>query len=208
MDKIELFFRMMEHPQRYSAHEWHEMLADDEVLGLYNLMSETKDAMAAMQVERQLTDKNIDSEWKQFEKKHLRWNFPLQKIAAMFIGFMAVSGIAIAAVHIARNMNKNIPVKENAVEHTKNTSSPASIQVVDTVKLQDTVLYENVPLEEMLPEMAVHYGYQVEFRNEAVRRLRLFYKWNPTESMEQIVEKLNHFEAVQLRIADQVLIVE
>ena len=47
MNKTDRLFQMMEQPQRYTADEWQEILADDECRELYTLMSKTRSAFDA-----------------------------------------------------------------------------------------------------------------------------------------------------------------
>ena len=69
-------------------------------------------------------------------------------------------------------------------------------------------LFEEVPLEQVLAELAAHYGVEVEYRSDDVRSLRLFYQWEPEYSLDKVVEMLNNFEAISIRHEGNQLIVE
>ena len=128
------------------------------------------------------------------------------KFAAMFIGILLISGIAYAAIHIVRQYQKpEVPQTEQTV------TIEQSVKVSDTVRADSTtvepVIYDNVPLEKMLPEIAAHYGVSVTFQDDAVRQLRLFYQWKPEYTMEKVVEMLDNFETLQLQLEGDSLFV-
>ena len=56
MNKTDLLLQMLEQPQRYTAEEWQEILADDECRELYTLMSETQSAVDAARADEEVTD--------------------------------------------------------------------------------------------------------------------------------------------------------
>jgi hypothetical protein len=47
----------------------------------------------------------------------------------------------------------------------------------------------------------------VEFENEAVRQLRFHFVWKRKDSLTRVVEKLNTFEAVNIGMEDNKLVV-
>ena len=60
----------------------------------------------------------------------------------------------------------------------------------------------------MLGEMAQYYNVKVVYNNASARKLRLFYEWNMADSVEQVVDVLNHFRHVNLQLNDRTIIVE
>ena len=58
MNKTDLLFQMLEHPEDYSEAQWQDILADDECRELYTLMAKTKSATLSSQI----TDDEIDTE--------------------------------------------------------------------------------------------------------------------------------------------------
>ena len=85
MNKTDRLLQMMEQPQRYTADEWQEILADDECRELYTLMSKTRSAFDAARADEEVTDEMIDAEWQRLSKPHA--GMPtLLKIAAVFMG--------------------------------------------------------------------------------------------------------------------------
>lgn len=207
MNKTDLLLQMMEQPHRYTAEEWQKLLADDECRELYTLMSKTQSAIDS---DKDITDDMIDDEWKrlntQTRPSFIILHSSLFKFAAMFIGILLISGIAYAAIHIVRQYQKPETPQTEQVATIKKP-----VNVSDTLRIDSTivepVIYDNVPLEKMLPEIATHYGASVTFQDDAARQLRLFYQWKPEYTIEKVVEMLNNFETLQLQLEGDTLFV-
>ena len=131
------------------------------------------------------------------------------KTAASFIGVLLVSGIAFAAIHIVRQYQKQeTPQTEMAENVTPPvTTLPADTINKDTVTVQP-VIYDNIPLEKMLPEIADHYDVKVVFANDEVRGLRFHFVWNPQQGIDQVISDLNQFERLNATLKDDVINVE
>ena len=56
--------------------------------------------------------------------------------------------------------------------------------------------------------MAGYYGVAVEFQFDEARQLRLHFVWDHNESLDQVVERLNNFEAVNIVCEPKKLIVK
>ena len=57
-------------------------------------------------------------------------------------------------------------------------------------------------------QIAKHYGYDVSFRSEQSKALRLFLTWNPQDSIQKVTDKLNLFEQIHIVLDKQTMIVE
>ena len=174
-------------------------------------MSKTRSAIDSARVDEQITDQTIDDEWQQFEEKHYsqKPSRSWMKIAASVVGVLLVSGIAFAAIHIVRQYQKQETPKAQVTESvtTPATIAPADTLASDTTTVQP-VIYDNIPLEEMLPEIAAHYDVKVTFANEAVRSLRFHFVWNPVQDIANVVNDLNRFEHLHVTLKDNQLTVE
>ena len=212
MNKTDLLLQMMEQPHRYTADQWREILADDECRELYTLMSKTQSAIDATRADEEITDEIIDAEWQRFrsekqEAKSKKHSF--LKIAAMFAGVFFVSGITFAAIHIVRQYQEQ---ETSQMEVMENVTTPATTVATDTLACDTVtvqpVIYDNIPLEKMLPEIATHYDAKVTFANDEARGLRFRFVWNPQQGIEQVVHDLNQFERLTVTLKDHQLIVE
>ena len=199
MNKTDRLLQMMEQPQQYTADEWQEILADDECRELYTLMSKTQSAIDGVCADEEVTDEMIDAEWQRIAKPHS--GMPtLLKIAAMFIGILMLSGIAFAAIHI---VSQRVGGEENHGDRSIIQQEDRPAQSVPVI-LPDTItqprIFENVPLDEIIAEMALYYNKVVDIQNKQAHELRLYYKWDRKDDIGSIVEDLNHFDHVTLAV--------
>ena len=214
MNKTDLFFQMMEQPQLYTADEWQDILADEECRELYTLMSKAQSAINATHAENDITDEMIDAEWQrlsptQSHAKILIRHSQLRKIAAVFIGILMLSGIALAAIHISHHVSVNrsaaimqSPTKETRISHSHQQSADT-----DTISTEPK-LYDNVPLGEIFQDISNHYNVKVVYQNEDAPRLRLFYRWKPEYTLEKVVEMMNNFEWIQIQSENDTLFIK
>ena len=208
MNKTDLLLQMMEKPQRYTAEEWQEILADDECRELYTLMSMTQSAIDAARADEEITDNMIDAEWQRFksekqEVKSERYSF--LKIAAMFVGILMLSGIAFAAIHIASHNNAP-KAQDEVITNSQPSTSRSQLAESDTIPLQPR-LYDNVPLGEIFEDLSAYYHVKVVYQNKEAPRLRLFYQWKPEYTLEKVVEMLNNFDWIQIQTENDTLFI-
>ena len=207
MNKTDLLLQMMESPQDYTVAEWQEILADDECRELYTLMAKMQSTMDAARSEERATDEMIDAEWQQLKPVASNHSTGFYKIAAMIISVVMLSGIAYAAIYMVQQYQE--PATESVSQ--SRTTHPVSSDVVsepaDTIAAPQPVLYDNVPLEQILADVSTYYHIKVVYRDDAARHYRLFYQWRPEYSIKVFVEMLNNFEALQLVLENDTLFV-
>jgi len=217
MNKTDQLLKMLEHPERYSEQQWNDILADDECRELYSLMAKTRSALASEQAVEQLSDEMIDAQWQRLagEQHERAIIVPLwRKIAAAAVVVMACVGIGVAAVHtgffgLRHSANQPEKVVQQANNPENTVADEALAPSPDTLSMAaEPRLFEEVPLEQVLAQLAAHYGVEVEYRSDDVRSLRLFYQWEPEYSLDKVVEMLNNFEAISIRHEGNQLIVE
>jgi len=208
MNKTDRLLQMMEKPQGYTADEWQEILADDECRELYTLMSKTQSAMDAARVEKDINDETIDAEWQQLTSRSRVFSlFKYRKIAAVLVSAIMLSGIAYAAIHIVRQYQKPTHETVTTVRTSNATPHTSSTILTDTISAPQPILYDNVPLEQILTDLSSYYQIKIEYRDDAAKHYRLFYQWKPEYSLEVFVEMLNNFEALQLQLENDTLFV-
>ncbi len=202
MNKTDLLFQMMEQPQAYTDQQWQEILSDEECRELYTLMSKTQSAFDA---QKEIDDETIDDEWKRLTPSSNRnW----LRVAAMYIGVLLISGIAFATVQLMRSHGNKPAEVEPQPQLVKTRVSDVHKQPADTTVTIPPVVFDNVTLDSILPQIAQHYGYTVSFRSDKSKPLRLFLKWNPQDSIQKVTEKLNLFEQIHIVLDEQTMIVE
>ena len=131
------------------------------------------------------------------------------KIAASFVGVLLVSGISFAAIQIVRYAQQHTPRTEEVINTTKPAiTTPSDTLPTDTTAVSQPVIYDNIPLEKMLSEIAAHYDAKVTFVNDEARGLRFRFVWNPQKGIGQVVSDLNQFERLTVTLKDDVITVE
>ena len=215
MDKIEELIKMMEHPEQYPDEKWKDMLRDEECRIYYNLMSKTDSAVNDPTV----SDKDIDEEWRKLKVRHyspkknriVLW----YKIAAAFVGLILISSFAIAAIrggwfrHTPVSQPAHIP---SAIRATDTINAKARTKAKDTlvVKTDKPAIrqYEDDTLENILDEMSGYYQVKIEYENTDAKRLRLFFKWDQSYRIDEIVDQLNNFQQFHISLENKTLVVE
>ncbi len=205
MNKTDLLFQMMEHPYAYTAQQWQEILMDEECRELYTLMAKTKSAFDS---QKEVDDETIDAEWSRLTTNPSRsW----LRVAALFVGVLMLSGITFAAIHIVRWVSTPEP---QVIQVEKPIKAPkATIKAKENVETNTTdtiqsVVFDNVTFEKMLPEIAAKYNAEVIFQNAEAKQLRFYFLWKKNDNLHEVIEKLNMFSQVNITIENEKLIVK
>ena len=211
MDKTELLFRMMEQPEKYDDEQWSAILSDKDCRELYATMSLTKSALDAQHDDQQTDEKTIHKEWERFAAAHPDPSIPTRPwrwIAAIAIAFF---GIVAAAVHT--RCFGLLPAEKAVIEDTRQiiTTTHNATNVTDIQEEHPLAgvshLYDNVPLEQIINDMSAYYNVQVEWRSDESRDLRLYYQWEPSFTLDKVVDMLNSFEAINItREGDKIIV--
>lgn len=206
-ENIRQLLEMLDNPDVYTEQEIQDIInRDEDTRETYRLMIEAKRSSRHRQHQKPV---DVDAAWQKFREKVITFHSSLQKIAASFIGMLLVSGIAFAAIHVVRQHQK---MEVPKAEVTESATSPASTATADTLASDivavQPVIYDNIALEKMLPEIAAHYDAEVTFANEEVRGFRFHFVWNPGQDIANVVNDLNRFEHLHVTLKDNQLIVE
>ncbi len=225
MDKFEKILDIIDHQEKYSDEEIHEILQDEECRKLYQTMMEVDSAL-----ENPSPIINVDEEWEKFSQEHQLQEEATQnaaqeaashpitswrKLAASIAGFVLISGIAFAAIHTYIKRSQE-PTQITADTHPEVIKSDSAKQVAAKDSLTHSKpekpaihkTFENVAFEQMISEIASYYDLQVKFENNEDKTLRLYYEWNSHSSIENIVKELNQFENVNIELQQNELIVK
>ena len=208
-ENIRQLLEMLDNPNAYTEQEIQDIInRDEDTRETYRLMVEAKRSSRHRQDKKPV---DVDAAWQSFNQKlqPKQQGFGWMKIAASFIGVLLVSGIAFAAIHIVRQHQKQEAPQYEITENAKATITalPADTLASDTTTMQP-VIYDNIPLEKMLPEIAAHYNVEVTFANEEVRGLRFRFVWNPQQGIDQVISDLNQFERLTVTRKDNQITVE
>ena len=69
-------------------------------------------------------------------------------------------------------------------------------------------LYDDISLEQIIDDMAARYNIQeVEWQSEEAKSLRLYYRWEPSYSIDKVVDMLNSFQSFTIQHTGNKLII-
>ena len=189
------------------------MKTNDHNKQLYRDMQEAPDKYSDQEIEAMMDDldqlPDVDEAWQQFARQHISSVRPMHtwgKVAAMIIGILTLSGIAFAAVHIVRQaQHEERPVTE--VEKLQSAVTVSQALPTDTIVKSGPVVFDNVTLDSIAKNIATYHHLDMDFQNNQAYQLRFYFVWNQEDSLQEVIEKLNMFEQVDLAVEDGKLIV-
>ena len=208
-DNIRQLLEMLDNPEAYTEQEIQDIInRDEDTREAYRMMVEAKRSSRKHQANKPI---DVDAAWQQFNQKiqPQQHGFSWIKIAASFVGVLLVSGIAFAAIQIVRYAQQHTPKTEEVINTPKPTNViPTDTLTTDTIAAPQPIIYDNIPLEKMLPEIAAHYDAKVTFVNDKTRQLRFRFVWNPQKGIDQVVRDLNQFEHLTVTLKDNQITLE
>ena len=210
MKDIEQLLKMTERPQDYTDEELQRLMSDPEMREYYELMV-SAEAGFALRKEKNHGDRSRDSAGQNHGPVPMILPMILSlgnrfmRIAAMFIVVLMLSGIAFAAYRLMAGGNDKTPIQE--MQTANPTQQAGALQQAQTNPASIRT-FENAELQQILKELSDYYHVSVEYRNEQSRHIRLYTKWDTTAPLQQIIELLNGFEKVSVRLIDNQIIAE
>ena len=220
--RIEWLLKLQDHPEQLTDEQLQQILANDEMRQLVQQLGFAKRAFKYEELKNDTPD--VGAEWDKFAACHSEeleildegeykprfvLHLATHKIAASIISAVMVSGIAFAAIRIVRNFSTprtQMATTEQVADMKPVTSLPTDTLKADTIRMEPYI-FNNAPLDSMLTAIAAAHGGSVEFENDAVRQLRFHFVWKREDSLSRVVEKLNTFEAVNIGMEDNTLVV-
>ena len=207
-ERITQLMNMLDHSEAYSEQDIRDFIgSEEEVQQMYRTMTEARQSFRKAKADRQPI--NTDEAWQRFEQKHLKTDkaptirlYPrFRKVAAAVAAVLLLSGLSYAAIVQIRYRNE----AKQAQATMEDTAIPE--EKPDTIQAEPKT-FDNVPLGDMLPEIANYYGMKVSFQNKEKEALRLFFTWNPAESIDKAITKLNQFESLSVKREGENITVE
>ncbi len=194
------------------------------------LLALTKQAFMKREVEKESVP--VDEEWEKFYAEHAeeiealgsdnrfephtatikkRLGILPNKVAASVIGILFTAGVAFAAIHIVRMVSSSKSQTTQAQQITP--KQPTRVIPTDTIETDSTtntqpVIFDNLTLDKILPQIATYYKKEVEFQNTDARLLRFYFVWKPDDGLEVTLHRLNLFESIDIELKDNIIVVK
>lgn len=210
MDKIDKFLDAIEHPEFYTDTELEAMLAAPEVRKVYEILDKTKSSLTPT------ASPDVDAEWKAFDRAHRKRSFRIINLFSRNVAASIAIGIAsLAAVAAVVGVSVNYALdKKNETQATELVTE-AKVDIVknDTIAVKDeipvkapkTIVFDNEPLETIINNIAEYYGYKTEFSSDSPKSLRLYFRWNQSQTLDEVAESLNNFEQIYLTLNNKTI---
>ena len=214
---IERFLELQEHPEQVTDEQFKQTLNDSEMHELLEQMAFTKRSLMNQELQTELPD--VEAEWKAFASKHygdgqtthdhsLFGMMRFLKIAATFIGIILAIGVSFATIHMIKMANSPKPQtvqKEQPVSSKPSASLREDTVENDSIVNMESIVFDNVSLE-LRDYLWVQDHVEVSLQNDDVLLLRFYFVWKQNDSLQEVIEKLNMFEQVNLTIENGKLI--
>ena len=191
------------------------------------LLALTKRAFVKREVEKESVP--VDEEWEKFAAEHAEELEALgkdephtatikklmgilpYKVAASIIGILFTAGVAFAAIHIVRMVSHSKPQiiqAEQTISDKSFSALPTDTIKTDTTTTTKPIVFDNVALDIMLPQIAAHYNKEVDFQNADARQLRFYFVWKQDETLDVVLHRLNLFESITVELKSDKIVVE
>ena len=194
--KTDVLLRMMEQPERYTEDQWHDILSDSECRELYTLMAMTRGCLDAAKADAELTDEEIEGEWKKVNRQTTHsLSLPrlFHRIAAIFLAAAFLGGLAWAFVSRLLSPKYHVPL---------------STEVTEGEQGGGLLSFSNLRLDSILAVVAAHYDCEVCFRDTTLQALRLSTVWDTEDSLAVFLQTLNEFDGLRLTDEHDTIFVE
>lgn len=220
MDKYDLVLDIIGHPEKYSPEQIESLLSDPETKEIYEIVSLTSSAANSTDT---VAPEEIDRQWRRLEssirlaQKDAESAGKHEVRAPRFLYFFQSRAAAVAAVTLTSLVAVAIGVgvkygfghkestdaaggeirQESAVTSAVAGDSAVSV-LADSVAIDLTpVVFEDEALGTILSRIAsVHDAKVVIAPSKA--SLRLYFKWNPAETLDEVVARLNNFDQIDI----------
>ncbi len=220
-DKTDILFEAIEEPERFSEEEVMRLLEDPEVRALYHAMTKTADAMAAS------AEPDIDKEWEHFVSRnrpthisgfsHSLRTFLKRNAAAVVTGAIATLAVVGATIGVNYSIkNRNISVQQQGVSEAvtedagkyQGTVRDSVGNLLPQTSTREAVVFKNETFGEIISVIAAHYNASIVFKTDSSKGLRLYFQWDPNLPLNEIVEQLDNFEQINIKLEENLLTVD
>lgn len=212
MDKIDQLFEAIEHPERFTEAEISTLLQDPEIKDVLDTLDKTKASL------QPLPSPDVDAEWKAFNSAHNQHRLRLvslfsRNIAASIL--IAIASLAAVATVVSVSMSYFTEPQAEAPAVVNDVTTDVALHPDTTIvkgdvepRISGPIIFDNAPLETIIAQIANHYGYEAEFKDDSMKSLRLYFRWNQTLPIEDVAGSLNNFEQIQLSLVGKTIIID
>lgn len=211
MDRYDLVLDIVRHPENYDSEQLEEIFSDNETRRIYNLLCKVESSA------KRSKNVDVEAEWIKFRAnrlgRHVQMSRRFNNRAASVVIVTVLSIAAVVAGIVVTNVvvDSNPETAGSEYQEAAGTVIPADTlsETKNVVEIRrKPVLFEDVALETIMDEVAAEYDVSVVFKNETAAQLHLYYTFDPSLPLDEIVEQLNTFERINIVFGNGTLIIE
>ena len=217
-DKLDLYLDVLNECDSVSDDNIKQIFEDKELTEIHRIVCNTTGALT------ETSEVDIDCEWQKFERRNFHSRhfgyisvlsrFLSRNVATVMIcivSSLAVVATSIGLTHFFKGQSKeqNVTV-ENIV--TYDTDDAIAIHSVTESSQQmppgGSTVFKNRSLNEILHVIADYYGASIISKSDISKDLRLYFQWDQSLPMEEVITQLNSFEQVDITLDNNVISIE
>lgn len=175
--------------------------------------------MKTEEIDRKIGMPDVDQEWARFEREVIdapritpqprHWTSRAAAIALACV----LGGLAVAATLLMRRPSETragAEASRPAVATASAVETAMDDEAVDACydEQQEAFVFDDVELQHIARYLEREYSVEAVFVNDEARHVRFYVTLSGHQSLLEIVELLNNFQHVQLRLDGQRLIIE
>ncbi len=217
-NKLDLYLDILNDYDSVTDDNLNQIREDKCFMEIQRLASKTTDALT------ETPEVDIDREWHQFEirnfqNKHLGYisalaSFLSRNAAAVIICAVASLAVVAATIGVSYSFNGKHKEQNAIVEHTETYVADNSIvndsitEPSEQMLPNGTTVFKNQSLDAILYVIADYYGASLNFKSDNSKDLHLYFQWNQSLPLQEIISQLNSFEQVNIKLDNNVITIE
>lgn len=216
-DKLDRILVLIDDCDAVTDDDVRHILEDNDLKKLQNIASRTSDALT------EIPEPDIDREWQLFEKRNFdkkpvgdvsRFSrFFSRNAAAVTIFIVATVAVVAATIGVSytskNQSEQNAPETKISVDRPVVNIAKSSVpESSEPVPSEETIIFKNQSLDGILTAIADFYGVSLKFKRDDSKYLRLYFQWDQSLPLKEIISQLNNFQQVNIRFDNNVLIIE
>lgn len=191
-DKINTLLDMIDHAEQYSDSEMECVLNDNENLALYETI---------VMVRQALQNRNVQG------KSLLIHYGVLWKVASVAIILFVVGALGYAAFHFIGGQTREEPTITTSSVPANSSEEEMVSKKKEDAYMAKTVLFENKTLREVLDNVSEAYKVNVRYEETGLADLRLYFNWDTSEDIQEVLALLNSFDHFHLELEGNTIVV-
>lgn len=206
MDNLDRLLDAVERPAACTDAELNRLLDDENTRRDFRLMCDMRRAL------QPTAEPDVEAELARFMLANAPCRRPVWRraaaVVAAAVSLAAVAGIGLV-LHEYSSPETAVAAGSTAVADTVVQQVPAPADAAGTPEQDEAfVVFDNVPLSEILGQIAHGHGVELQINSERSAALRLYFRWERAASLDATVERLNAFEHIHISLSGNTIIID